>query len=240
MQILEGAALLTVVTTSFLGSVHCLGMCGGLALQAKTKSEMTKYHLGRLITYTVLGALGGGLGSLIFSSEWLQRFSLIGAAIMGLLFVSMGIQSLRGRVVHFGILPNRVLSRLFSHVSKMGSHLALGLGTGFLPCGWLYSFVLLAVATHSAFLGAFLMVAFWAGSVPALASSGWVLHQVFRPWQGKFPKIAGISLIVFGIFTFAHRLDLGASIRANYDKKSATAVGGTGETVQAQPSHSCH
>jgi hypothetical protein len=100
--------------------------------------------------------------------------------------------------------------------------LIIGLLAMFLPCGWLYLFVIAAAATGSPLMGAAAMVAFWLGTVPILAAVGVGVQSLFGPLRKHLPAVMSCVLIVVGVFV---------SIRAgNIDTHNADALP-TVETV---------
>jgi sulfite exporter TauE/SafE len=187
-----------VLVASLAGSLHCVGMCGGLVL-ASTQSrwEIAQYHLGRLLAYLGLGALAGGLGQVVFRSEpvvrsltwvsWLSTFALAFG------FFVMGIQLWRGRSPSLIRIPQAQLNQVYRIVR--GRAFFSGAASGLLPCGWLHAFVLSAAATQSVLLGAALMGVFWVGTLPALTFAPGVIQKVLGPLARRSPRIAGTVLI---------------------------------------------
>ena len=79
------------------GSLHCVGMCGGLVTASCERSgDVFRYQFGRLIGYLFLGAIAGTVGSWINVSSFPQ-ISLITGVSVGLLFIYWGIQNYRGK-----------------------------------------------------------------------------------------------------------------------------------------------
>lgn len=171
------------------GTLHCAGMCGPFVLsQVMADAERTTvarygewrrlagaallpYHLGRLTTYTVLGAIAGYATALFAATSmfaWLSGGLLVLAASL------MVLQAL-GLTLGGATLP-RFLATLAGSLSN-GRHAAtryaLGVVLGFLPCGLLYGALAAAAGTASAVEGAAAMAAFALGTAPALLAVGW-------------------------------------------------------------------
>jgi sulfite exporter TauE/SafE len=86
----------------------------------------------------------------------------------------------------------------------------LGALTALLPCGWLYAFVLTAAGTGSAGSGSLIMLAFWAGTVPALLAVGLGVRLFATPLMRRAPALTAWLLVAIGITTLSGRLNLPA------------------------------
>lgn len=219
-----------VLTASLLGSMHCVGMCGPLAIWASGTGQTTSrrtlalsttlYHLGRLVTYALAGLIAGGLGQLVDVGGQALGVQLVAARIAGGLMIVIGgfrlwqLWQLRRGMRSVKTMNNNpspisgVLVRLRPLVFRLpiaSRGLATGLLTAFLPCGWLYLFALVAAGTGSLVMGPVVMAAFWLGSVPALVglvASSAALATRFRT---VVPVAAAVLLIVGGFYTAAGR-----------------------------------
>jgi sulfite exporter TauE/SafE len=89
-----------------------------------------------------------------------------------------------------------------------GGPFATGLISALLPCGWLHTFVLGAVATQSPWIGALYLFLFWAGTLPALSLAPLAASRLFQPLAQKAPKISGTFLILLGLATIGIKMDL--------------------------------
>lgn len=199
-----------VVAASLLGSGHCVGMCGGLVLAcARTKRDWVAFQLGRLSGYLALGALAGTLGSYFFSENretttWIDRLSWVAALGLSWAFVIMGVRIWRGRPIHFAVVPKSILSFWYNKYARRPAF--AGLLTSLLPCGWLHSFVLGAVAARSIWGGAGFLFAFWLGTLPALSLSPWLVRRVARPLVHRSPRLAALLLIGIGLLSLGSRI----------------------------------
>jgi len=219
-----------VLLSSLSGSLHCVGMCGGLMINvAKKPIEDTWYHLGRLISYLALGAIAGYLGNKLFSSELLRSLQLLTSVAMGLFFCWMAFRVWRNQAFHFSFIPNSFLIRVqqWSLNRKLISPAFLvGLSSGLLPCGWLHTFVIAAIATESPTQGAILLFIFWLGTVPALAVSRVALQKMSGPLTRNSSKILALILLGIGIATltlkcyplYAHPTEAGNSCPFHHEE----------------------
>jgi sulfite exporter TauE/SafE len=217
------AVLLPIALASLLGSVHCASMCGGFVAaysgtgQGARRDAMSHlaYNSGRLVTYTIIGALAGALGGALDLAGRSVGLSRVAALLTGVTLVLLGAARLvRGpRLVKLQTRaprgPLRVLGALLArlHAQAPGRRaLLLGLGTSLLPCGWLYSFVAVAAGSGSAVHGAALMAAFWLGTLPALLGVGLSLGWLGGRLRAHLPRIAALSSVALGLVTLSVRV----------------------------------
>ncbi len=213
------------------GFGHCIGMCGGVIAACSFagcagKARVTGapvyqslYHAGRLITYGLLGALFGALGSLPGLMASMRPFQRWVPVIAGVLMVVAGLAvgfNWIGteKAANAGLKSgrsngrfNRAFSKRFNiaaaTLSRRGITAAfpLGLLMGLLPCGMLAVIELRAIAGGSAFWGASLMVAFGLGTIPGLAGFGLASGVLGSHTRGVFLKAGAAIVIVMGVFT---------------------------------------
>ncbi|WP_184547165.1 sulfite exporter TauE/SafE family protein [Mucilaginibacter sp. FT3.2] len=183
------------------GSVHCIGMCGPLALAIpsfKTKwwliiSDKLLYNIGRVITYSFLGLLIGMLGRQLWLGGLQQGVSLLS----GMLIVMAGFS----RLFKIRLGQNRMMSKLLLPINRLlgyalqhkAGHLIIGLLNGFLPCGFVYLALVGAINTASPLAAAQYMFWFGAGTFPlmllATISSGFIGPSVRRRINRTMPYL---------------------------------------------------
>ncbi|MBT5855185.1 sulfite exporter TauE/SafE family protein [bacterium] len=194
-----------ILTASLLGSWHCVGMCGGLILTAtRSPLSIAVYHVSRLFGYLLVGTISGFVGSYLFP-QTPSILPLIATVLISAYFIYLGIHLLMGRssAVHFNnpivnAIFSKVLNRNPDHLSHR--HAALvGFGSTFLPCGWLYGFVLGAIQVKDPLIGAGILGIFWLGTLPALLLSPILIKKVLQPIHRYLPKLSGIILLLAGI-----------------------------------------
>ena len=172
---MSAATLLTAFATGLAGSAHCVAMCGGMK-----KRLLPVYHGGRLASYATLGLVFGCLLPLIgvrdYSPAWAMALRLAAALVMFAigLQIALGINLLR-RLERYG---SRLWQPLAGFVQTLlpvrtGSDaLLLGFLWGLLPCGLIYSALALAVVSGNPLHAALVMLAFGAGTLPAMLLLG--------------------------------------------------------------------
>lgn len=195
--------------------VHCVGMCGPFVLgqvvadsahaqgrygewQRLAGAALLPYHLGRLTTYTVLGAMGGAATALFAATT---GFAWLSAGLLVLGALLMILQAI-GLALSAASPLSRLVTRLAAPVSASRHPLAryaFGLVLGLLPCGLLYAALAAAAGTGSAGGGAIAMLAFGAGTVPALIGVAWLGLLLRRRLRSLAHWVATPLLLVNGL-----------------------------------------
>ena len=222
---LSEISLLSALLVGFFGGVHCVGMCGGIvgALTLGLPEHLRNrpagawpfhiaYNLGRITSYTLAGALAGGLGAGLLQLTELRQAQLVLQVIAALFMLALGLY-LGGwwaglvRVERLGgHLWRRLepLGRRLLPVASPPQAFALGLVWGWLPCGLVYSVLIWSLAAGSAREGAQLMLAFGLGTLPNLLLMGALAAQlgsfVRQPWPRR---VAGGLVLAFGLVLLA-------------------------------------
>lgn len=221
--------LITVFAASLLGSTHCAGMCGPIVLLMVGKPaqqsasplnvpmRLLAYHLGRLTTYLTLGILFGLIGQSMNQSGVLSGLQYGMAYVAGatmlicatvLLLRQLGIQ-----LRHLPI-PSPWVKTIYSGFKVAQSWPPLlrawwvGMLTTWIPCGWLYAFVIVAAGMAHPFAGAIVMLTFWLGTVPLLSFLGITAHQFSTRWRRAAPWIAIAACLTLGWMSLYHRSHL--------------------------------
>lgn len=214
---------LVVLTASLVGSGHCVGMCGPFALIAgRSESsswlanawQLGSYHVGRLMTYLALGLVAGWAGSLVDLGGSLLGWQRLAAWLTGSAMIAYGLFALlrlsKVGSVHFPLsqrLGNIIQSgyRWSSKLSGAPRALMIGGITAWLPCGWLYAFVLIALGTSNPLLGPGVMLVFWIGTLPLLSVFVLGITRLSEHWKRWIPTATAVLLILSGCFTITVR-----------------------------------
>jgi len=204
--------------TGFVGSAHCVGMCGGIsglfavnANVASLRAQFTKaiaYNLGRILTYAIIGAAVAVLGKSAVASIPALMAPIRLAS--GVLIVFVGLQLAFGWRI-LAPLENAG-ARLWKRIAPAAQGLvpvntipqALGLGLiwGWLPCGLVYSVLLLAATTAQPAGGGLVMIAFGLGTMPAMVATGVSASKLAQFMSGKRMG-AGLLIVLLGLATIA-------------------------------------
>jgi hypothetical protein len=212
----------------FLGSAHCLGMCGPIVVATSLRTGVVSgatgnlrchprlqtvwlqaaFHAGRLLTYGLLG----GLAALFTQSA---RTFLTSSDMQSLLTCAYGIILILFGLALMRIVPvpaswssifaNPLLG-LFRRIPALasprhpGAMLILGLATGLLPCCLSWSMVVTAAAAGSPLEGSLMMVAFGAGTIPALFLAGFSAATLVRWYRKLGDRLPGLILLGIGVY----------------------------------------
>lgn len=206
-------SLISAITIGFLGSFHCVGMCGPIFLSLPGDIhpvlKATVYSLGRSITYAVLGLIVGWLGFL-FSMGGYQAPLSIFMGVLVLLFTFLHLSGTRllrrqNPIRQMYERAKESFVALFRNLAKR-SLFVVGLVNGFLPCAFVYAGLGSAVTTGDPISSAAYMALFGLGTLPAMigvALAGRFMGLQFRRKINRalpaFAIILGIILIVRGL-----------------------------------------
>lgn len=196
---------LSALVMGLVGGPHCVAMCGaacaGIALAAAPRSRQAlwTWQLGRLVGYSVLGALAGGT---VQGMGWLGQQTVVlrpvwtmmhvAALLLGLLLVVQARQPafLDGWAQAIWRRARPVMSRLGARAPAV-----LGVGWALMPCGLLYSALLVASLSASALEGAAIMAAFAVGTMVSLVAGPWLLLRLGDARSGGWGiRLAGLAL----------------------------------------------
>ena len=206
---------LAAFLVGLLGGVHCVGMCGGIVAMTgaslpagRRTTLLLAYNGGRIFSYTLIGALFGGLGRVALGALALPRVQFLLAAVAGAFMVLLGLylggwwhglqtlERLGGRLVWARLEP---LGRHFLPPRTPARALLLGMVWGWLPCGLVYSVAIWSLSAGSAPQGGLLTLAFGLGTLPNLLTMGWAASRLQR-WirQDAVRRIAGLAVVLMG------------------------------------------
>jgi uncharacterized protein len=198
-----------------LGTGHCLGMCGPLVLAFPAStgkfSSHLFYHLGRMITYTGIGAMVGGAGAFLStqfekmgvdSLFWIpqaQTALIVLAALLLLLIGLARLRILREPSWMFLSSPSRIPGYGAVMASAVqGSQtgmLLLGVLFGFLPCGLSMASFARALASEGGLQGGILTAFFAAGTVPGLLLLGTAGSGLAAKYRRHSDILSGLIMI---------------------------------------------
>lgn len=261
--------LLPIFLVGLMGSVHCIGMCGGIVgalssagparlaavpAQALAQASLAVpqgrpvhriislpiagsaqvhafgqdlvrvlgYNLGRLSSYTLAGALAGGIAAGLLRGAdvlgWLAPAQTVAYVMTNLVLILLGLYLTQwwGGMSRMEQLGSGLWAHLRPHAARLvpvdtpAKALLLGSLWGWLPCGMVYSALLTALMAGSAVQGALTMLAFGAGTLPVLlvaGLSGARLRQLAaRPWVRRS---AGVVVLAFGLLGLLRAAEIG-------------------------------
>lgn len=208
----------TVFLVGVIASLSsCMAVVGGLVLSmsatfAKEGDKLrpqTMFHLGRLVSFFLLGGVIGAMGTAFTLSPSL---SFVLSLIIGLVMVVLGINLLDIFPWAKRLQPRmpKFIGKHVHNASKLSHSLSpilVGVATFFLPCGFTQSMQIYTLSSGSFLDGALTMFVFALGTLPILALlsfSSFAIHK--SSWAGVFFKSAGLLVILFALFNLLNSL----------------------------------
>lgn len=200
----KSVSLIALFAVGLFTSVHCIAMCGGINLSQSVGPEAAAggikrpllYNIGRVISYTVIGGIVGGIGSALFVSQAVKGIIMLAAAVFMLL---MGLSML-------GWLPWWLVPRLPKSLSKRANKakkgkgpLIVGMLNGLLPCGPLQAMQLYALSTGSIITGALSMLLFSLGTVPLMLGAGVVFSMLKGRFTRTITRVSAVLVVLIAV-----------------------------------------
>jgi sulfite exporter TauE/SafE len=212
--------LMSALILGLLGSLHCVGMCGPIAFMLpvdrsnsfKKVSQITIYHIGRLLAYSIIGLVFGLVGKSLYIFGIQQQLSII----IGVLMIIVV------------LLPHKIIAKynlskpLYKLISKVktslgkalkkktaDTFLTIGFLNGFLPCGLVYMAVFGAVATGSLWEGSLYMVLFGLGTIPLMTSAIYLGKFLNSTVKQRIQKAIPVFVVAIGVLFILRGLGLG-------------------------------
>ena len=205
--------LVGFLTLGLLGGFgHCVGMCSPFVLFVSRRyvpagagrpaavAAQGWYTAGRVVTYSMLGAVAGALGSVVELAGTLlglQRAASIVAGGVLVVWALVTLSDLVPRLGSGGSLFTRVAGALKGRVP--GHPFATGLFLGLLPCGLLYSALIAAAARGGALEGAAALALFGIGTAPALLGVS-VADELLARNRAVINRLSQVFLLAMGLW----------------------------------------
>lgn len=214
------AILITALVLGLMGSFHCAGMCGPIAialpLHGNTVPQKifggTLYNVGRTITYGIMGAIFGLLGQGIQLLGVQQKISVIMGALMiiSVLFPALFKNQYRmdkSMLSFVGKLKKRI-AEMFS-IRSFQSLFFIGMLNGLLPCGLVYMAIAGAIGTGNATEGTLYMILFGLGTIPMLLTISLAGNFMSIALRRKINKLIPVMVVVVGLLFILRGSSLG-------------------------------
>lgn len=220
----------------FLGSLHCAGMCGPIALALPLNTEnpaarflgILAYNSGRLLTYSIVGGLFGALGETLVLAGMQQWLSIsIGIIILLVILLPKSIKQKFGQshfmpkvVIHLKKQIGLKLSQ-----TKTSSLFIIGLLNGLLPCGLVYFGIAGAIASEDSMAGAWYMAAFGLGTFPMMLSIPLLGYKIGFSVKTNLRKLTPLFIGTFALLFILRGMNLGIpylSPKMNAEKPCVT------------------
>lgn len=210
--------LASAILLGFLGSFHCVGMCGPIAFmlpvdrrnRVKQFFQLMSYHLGRLFTYSLIGLLFGLLGKGFELFNFQQQLSIltgglmISAILLPKLFKNINVAKPITKAVF------KVKSALGKELKKKrnDTFFTIGFLNGYLPCGLVYMAVLGAITTQKPLSGSLYMFLFGLGTIPLMSAVVYAGNFTTGIFRKRIQQIIPIVVVAIGILFVLRGLGL--------------------------------
>jgi sulfite exporter TauE/SafE len=222
--------LWTALILGLAGSFHCFGMCGPIAFvlpvdrstKARSLFQIFLYHLGRLISYSLIGLLFGFIGKGLYLAGFQQRLSILMGFIMILLvIIPVSIFNKYNFSKPLYKLISKVKTKLGFYLTKRSNKALFSIGffNGFLPCGLVYMALIGSISTGSASLGALYMALFGLGTVPMMSAAVVLGNFVNLSFRTRIQKIIPVFVVIIGLLFILRGLGLGIPYISPSDAK---------------------
>ncbi|TYA92315.1 sulfite exporter TauE/SafE family protein [Seonamhaeicola marinus] len=212
--------LASAFVLGLLGSFHCIGMCGPIAFMLpvdrsnnfKKVSQITAYHIGRLLTYSLIGLVFGLIGKSLYLFGFQQQLSIAIGVIM-ILLVLIPQQKLNSYSISKPIyrLISKVKTALGGALKRKSADtfLTIGFLNGFLPCGLVYMAVFGAITGGNALQGSLYMLLFGLGTIPLMTTAIYASHFLKGNARQKIQKAIPVFVVIIGALFIIRGLGLG-------------------------------
>ncbi len=212
--------ILTAFVIGFLGSFHCIGMCGpiAIALPVPNSTNLTffsgrvLYNLGRVVTYSFMGAVFGLIGERLFIAGFQQAVS-IGLGIVIIISVLLPVKY-KNKVIQLPAIQKisqplkKNIGALFSK-GTISSLFLIGILNGFLPCGFVYIGLAGSIASGNAISGTAVMILFGLGTVPAMFAASIFGKFINLGIRNKIKKAVPVFAILLAAIFIIRGMNLG-------------------------------
>lgn len=199
-------------------NLHCLGMCGPIALAVPLKRGSTgqimqgalAYNFGRIFTYSLLGMIVGSIGLSVTTIGFLQGMSIA----CGILLLLVAWHKWFGTIFSLSFsLPRlqRWISSRMGHLLKSTSSFKLaplGMLNGLLPCGMVFAGLLNAILAANPWVGALSMFAFGLGTLPSMMAVAFAAQKIGQSTRLRFKQVVPYMLTVVGILIILRGMNL--------------------------------
>ena len=212
--------LISAFILGLLGSFHCVGMCGPIAFMLpvdrnntyKKVTQISLYHIGRLLSYSIMGLVFGLIGKGLNLFGFQQQLSIIIGVVM-IIVILIPYKTFNKYNVSKPIYKviSKVKSGLGSALKKKtpDTFLTIGFLNGFLPCGLVYMAIFGAIAGGNAAEGSLYMAFFGLGTIPLMTTAIYFSNFLKGAMRQKIQKAIPVFVVLIGVLFILRGLGLG-------------------------------
>lgn len=202
--------LYTAIIFGLISSLHCIGMCGPIAMMlpvdqknpSKKALQVLIYHLGRLTSYGILGLAFGLLGRGFYMAGIQQQLSI--AVGVGMIVLAVVPEKILANY-NFSKPVYRLISRIKSSLGAQfkrktpDAFFTIGLFNGLLPCGLVYAALFGSIAMQNVTLGIAYMILYGLGTIPMMSAVVYVSSLLSMPFRSQLQRVVPIVTVVIGL-----------------------------------------
>lgn len=222
--------LWTALILGLAGSFHCIGMCGPIAfvlpVDRSSKSKLIfqtfLYHIGRLLSYSLIGLLFGFIGKGLYLAGFQQRLSvLMGIIMIVVVLIPISIFNKFNFSKPLYKIVSQVKQKLGSYLRKKSNKAIFSIGffNGFLPCGLVYMALIGSISTGSILTGSLYMILFGLGTIPMMTGAILLGNFVNLSLRTKIQKVIPVFVVIIGLLFILRGLGLGIPYVSPSDAK---------------------
>ena len=210
---------LIAISLGFLGSFHCIGMCGPIALAIPVKNKSfwslvfasSIYNMGRVVTYSILGFFFGLIGKGFAIAGWQNILSVsLGCLLLGFVFYPQLKFKRLNAALDFLFLDKikNILRKLFAQPAYF-TLFSIGLLNGLLPCGLVYLGIAGSMSTSDPFQGSMFMAAFGLGTLPAMLAVSFARNFIGIRFREKIRQSIPVMVGLMAVLLILRGMNLG-------------------------------
>lgn len=201
-----------------IGSLHCVGMCGPIAINLPLRGETfveklisgLLYNLGRTLMYGIMGAIFGSIGKGLYLLGIQQWVSIIMGSIM-ILTIIIPLFFKKSKNIQFEFFTSYLrtaIQKLFKIRSYKGLFF-IGMLNSLLPCGLVYVAIIGAIATGNVYYGSLYLILFGLGTIPMMLTISLIGNAITANIRNTFNKIIPYLVVLIGALFILRGLCLG-------------------------------
>lgn len=212
--------ILSAIIFGLLGSFHCIGMCGPIAFMLpvdrthtfKKVSQITAYHIGRLLAYAIIGLCFGLIGKGL-NMFGLQQYLSIAVGVLMIVVILIPTQTFNTYNLSKPVF--RFISKIKTELGKAlkkksaDTFLTIGFLNGFLPCGMVYMAVFASLAIGNAWESSLYMMLFGLGTIPLMTTAIYFGTFLNVTVKKRIQKAIPVFVIIIGLLFILRGLGLG-------------------------------
>lgn len=212
--------MISALVLGLAGSLHCVGMCGPIALSLPLSADGSRgrstgvvlYFVGKTVTYALLGVLFGLVGQQLVLAGWQQALSVVlGIAMLVFALISIFKPSIFHHNQLTLFIGNKLSPLMGAFVGRqsISAPLVLGMLNGLLPCGLVYVALSAAVATGDALMAGGFMAVFGLATMPLMLVLMLFTTQLSVQYRNKVRRLLPVFTAIIAVLLILRGLDLG-------------------------------